>query len=132
MATTETGVKVVILEKILYGSGSSELSPEGRQLLKLLARSLRQGKHQCIVVEGHTDNVPLKAGTRIPLYSNWELSAVRAARVARLLEQEGLDPKNLSARGLGFFHPVAANDTPEGRQQNRRIEIILSGPVPTD
>ncbi len=129
---TETGFKVVILEKILYDSGSSELNPEGRKLLKLLVQSLRQGKHERIVVEGHTDNVPLRPGTRIALYSNWELSAVRAARVARFLEQEGLDPKNLSARGYGFYHPIASNKTPEGRQQNRRIEIILSGSAAAD
>ncbi|MGD8368779.1 MAG: flagellar motor protein MotB [Desulfobacterales bacterium] len=133
VVTTETGVKVVILEKLLYDSGSCELNPEGRQLLKLLAQSLKQGKHQRIVVEGHTDNVPLKAaGKQIPLYSNWELSAVRAARVAWFLEQEGLNPKNLSARGYAFYHPIASNDTPEGRQQNRRIEIILGGPASTD
>jgi chemotaxis protein MotB len=132
VVATETGFKVVILEKILYDSGSCELNPEGRQLLKLLAQTLRQGKHQHIVVEGHTDNVPLKAGTQIPLSSNWELSAVRAARVARFLEQEGLNPENLSARGYGFYHPIASNDTPEGRQHNRRIEIILSGPASTD
>jgi chemotaxis protein MotB len=130
--TTETGVKVVILEKLLYDSGSCELNPEGRKLLKRLAQTLRQAKHQRIVVEGHSDNVPLKAGTRIPLYSNWELSAVRAARVARVLEQEGLEPENLSASGYGFVRPVAGNDTIEGRRQNRRIEIILSGPASTD
>lgn len=129
---TETGFKVVILEKILYDSGSSELNPEGRKLLKLLVQSLRQGKHQRIVVEGHTDNVPLRPGTQIALYSNWELSAVRAARVVRFLEQEGLDPNNLSARGYGFYHPIASNNTSEGRQQNRRIEIILSGSPAAD
>jgi chemotaxis protein MotB len=132
VVTTETGFKLIILEKILYDSGSSELNPEGRKLIKLLVQSLRQGKHQRIVVEGHTDNVPVKSGMRIPLYSNWELSAVRAARVVRLLEQEGLDPVNLSARGYGYFHPIASNDTPHGRQQNRRIEIILSGPASAD
>ena len=132
VVTTETGVKVVILEKLLYDSGGSQLNPEGRQLLKLVAQTLRQGKHQRIVVEGHTDNVPLKAGTQISLHSNWELSAVRAARVARFLEQQGLDPKYLSAKGYGFYRPIASNDTPEGRQQNRRIEIVLSNPASTD
>ena len=125
---TEKGFKVIILEKILYDSGSYEINTEGRRLLSLLAQTLNQSRTQSIVVEGHTDNLPLKTDLMIKSPSNWELSAVRASKVARILQEEGIDPRRLSVKGYSYFAPIAPNDTPEGRRQNRRIEIILNGP----
>jgi chemotaxis protein MotB len=74
-------------------------------------------------IEGHTDNVPIKhSGWK----SNWELSSARALSVVHYLEdQEGIDPKRLSATGYGEFHPVASNETVSGRQENRRVEIVI-------
>lgn len=128
VVTTEKGFKVIILEKILYDSGSYEINPQGRQLLSLLAQTLNQSRNQDIVVEGHTDNLPLKTALKIPAPSNWELSAVRASKVARILQEEGIDPGRLSAKGYSHYAPIAPNDTEDGRRQNRRIEILLSDP----
>ena len=125
---TEKGFKVIILEKILYDSGRYEINPEGRKLLSLLAQTLNQSKNQSIVVVGHTDNIPLKTTLKIPSPSNWELSAVRASKVARILQEEGIAPERLSAKGFSYYSPIAPNDTAEGRRQNRRIEIILNSP----
>ena len=128
VVATEKGFKVIILEKILYDSGSYEINPKGRKLLSLLAQTLNQSKSQRIVVVGHTDNLPLKTALKIQEPSNWELSAVRASKVARILQEEGIDPERLSAKGYSYYSPIAPNDTVEGRRQNRRIEIILDGP----
>ena len=79
------------------------------------------------MVEGHTDNVPIRNALKAKFPSNWELSTARATSVVRFLQdQGGIDPSKLSATGLSYFRPVAANDTPEGREQNRRIEIVLA------
>jgi chemotaxis protein MotB len=119
-------LKVIFVDKILFDSGSVEINPSGKELLMIMAGSLEETKDQDIVVEGHTDNVPLSAALRQRFPSNWELSTARAAAVARFFQQEGgIQPQRLSARGYSFYRPVAANKTVEGRRQNRRIEIIL-------
>jgi chemotaxis protein MotB len=91
-----------------------------------MAGSLRGHNEQDIVVEGHTDDVPLSAALRKRFPSNWELSTARASAVVRFFQQEGgIQPKRLAARGYSYYRPVVPNDTEKGRQQNRRIEIIL-------
>ena len=123
----EDKLKVIFVDKILFDTGSAEVRQDGKDLLLLMADSLKAYKNQTIVVEGHTDNVPIKTALREKFPSNWELSTARAAAVAHFLqEQGGLDPEKLSACGFSYFRPVASNDTPEGRRLNRRIEIILS------
>jgi chemotaxis protein MotB len=77
-------------------------------------------------VEGHTDDVPIKSAA---FPSNWELSAARAIAVVRFLQDQGVDPAKLAAAGYGEYQPIAGNDTPEGRAQNRRIEITLAASV---
>jgi chemotaxis protein MotB len=120
-------LKVIFLDKILFDSGSVEINPGGQELLKLMAGSLKENNEQDIVVEGHTDNVPLSAALRKRFPSNWELSTARASAVVRFFQQEGgIQPKRLAARGYSHYRPVAPNDTEKGRQQNRRIEIILA------
>jgi len=119
-------LKVIFVDKILFDSGSVEINPGGRELLMIMAGSLKETKDQNIVVEGHTDNVRLGAALRKRFPSNWELSTARAAAVARFFQQEGgILPQRLSARGYSFYRPVTTNKTAEGRRQNRRIEIIL-------
>jgi chemotaxis protein MotB len=119
-------LKVIFIDKILFDSGSVEINPGGKELLRIMAASLKEAKDQDIVVEGHTDNVPLSAALKQHFPSNWELSTARAATVARFLQQEGrIMPERLSARGYSFYKPIASNKTEEGRHQNRRIEIIL-------
>ena len=119
-------LKVVLMDKILYDSGSYAINESGEKLLLTLAESFKENKNQEIVVEGHTDNVPLGPDLRANFPSNWELSAARAAAVVRFLQEKGgLDPKRLSVRGYSYYKPVASNDDETGRRQNRRIEIIL-------
>ena len=120
-------LKVIFVDKILFDSGSVEINPGGKELLMIMAGSLKENKNQNIVVEGHTDNVPLSAALRNRFPSNWELSTARAAAVARFFQEEGgIMAQRLSARGYSFYRPVASNETEAGRHQNRRIEIILS------
>ena len=124
----EDKLKVIFIDKILFDSGSAKINERGMEVLKIVAGSLKGSKDQGIVVEGHTDNLPLSTSLKKQFPSNWELSTARAAAVVRFLqEQGGIDPQRLSARGFSFYRPVAPNASEEGRHQNRRIEIILGG-----
>lgn len=119
-------LKVIFVDKILFDSGSADINRRGKELLMIMAGSLKVNKDQEIVIEGHTDNVPLSVALRKRFPSNWELSTARAAAVARFFQQTGgIQPERLSARGYSFYRPVASNEIEEGRHQNRRIEIIL-------
>ena len=119
-------LKVIFVDKILFNSGSVEITPGGKELLMVMAGSLRENKEQNIVVEGHTDDVPLGDALRKRFPSNWELSTARAAAVAHFFQQAGgIQPERLSARGYSYYRPVTSNETEAGRHQNRRIEIIL-------
>ena len=120
-------LKVIFIDKILFDSGSVDINARGKELLKIMADSLKEAENQEILVEGHTDDVPVSAALRKRFPSNWELSTARAAAVARFLHQAGgIEPEKLSARGYSFYRPVASNETEKGRHQNRRIEIILA------
>ena len=122
----EDKLKVIFIDKILFNSGCSDINNSGKKLLLRMAGFLRDYKKQNIVIEGHTDNVPLKARLKKRFAGNWELSTARAAAIARFLQKKGgLDPKRLSACGYSSYRPVAPNNTKKGRRQNRRIEIIL-------
>ncbi len=120
-------LSVQLVEKILFDSGKTEIKPEGRDVLAKVANVLRSIDDKQIRIEGYTDSVPIGAGLRHKFPTNWELSAQRATTVLRFLEEKGgVDGKFLSAAGFGPHRPVASNDTPEGRAQNRRIEIVLT------
>jgi len=113
---------VNILDRVLFDSGEAELRPEGQQVLLKMAGVLAQHGQRQIHVVGHTDNVPI----RKKFASNWELSCARATAAVRfLVDQAKVDPRRLGALGYGEFHPIADNSTPEGRAQNRRIEIVV-------
>ena len=119
-------LKVIFVDKILFDSGSAKINDRGMELLQIMAGALKNNKDQNIVVEGHTDDVPLSAALQKRFSSNWELSTARAAAVVWVFqEQAGIEPERLSARGYSFYRPVAPNTTEAGRHQNRRIEIIL-------
>jgi len=119
-------LKVIFVDRILFDSGSAKLNDRGMELLQMMADPLKNNKDQNIVVEGHTDNIPLSPGLKKRFPSNWELSTARAAAVVRVFqEQAGIQPERLSARGYSFYRPVAPNTSQDGRHQNRRIEIIL-------
>lgn len=116
---------VRMAEKVLFPSGSATVSKEGQATLRAVAAGLKEVQGRIIRVEGHTDNVPIHSA-RFP--SNWELSSARAIAVVRVMQAEGVDPALLGAAGYAEYQPIAANDTAEGRAQNRRIEISLALP----
>lgn len=119
-------LSVNLVEKILFDSGEVEVKPEGLNILKRVGDILKGVSDKQIRIEGHTDNVKLGAKLRQKYPTNWELSTARATNVVRYLQDKvGINPKMLSAAGLSEYKPVASNETPEGRAQNRRIEIVL-------
>ena len=120
------GLVISLHDAGFFPSGSAEVNPQSIPMLKVLVDQLPELP---IRVEGHTDNVLI----RTELYAtNWELSTARASAIARFVIGRGhIDPRMMSAAGYAEFHPVASNDTPEGRTQNRRVDIILlTGQVP--
>ena len=115
-----------MVEKILFNSGQAEVKESGKKVLDSIAAALKNVQDKDIRVEGYTDNVALSPKLRDRFPTNWELSTARATNVVRYLEEkDGLDPSHLIAAGFGEFHPISTNDTPEGRAQNRRIDIVL-------
>ncbi len=107
---------------IQYNSGSSRLSSEERSALDALASKLSSNKDLHILVEGHTDDVPVKEGAAIG--NNWNLSVARAMGVVRYLIRQGVDPSQVAAVARGEYMPTADNDTAEGRAENRRTVIL--------
>jgi chemotaxis protein MotB len=107
---------------VLFDSGKTDLKEVGKKTLAEIAQVLRTMPDRRFQVAGHTDNVKIST-PRFP--SNWELSTARAVEVVKLLVDDGMDSRNLSAAGYGEFAPLDGNDTPEGRAKNRRIEITL-------
>ncbi|MCP3135925.1 OmpA/MotB family protein [Pyxidicoccus xibeiensis] len=114
---------VQLKDKILFASGSARVGKEGEDALAKIADALKTVQGKIIRVEGHTDDVPIGSG-QFP--TNWELSLARAMAVVRSLQDAGVDPTALSAAGYGQYQPIAANDSPENRSLNRRIEIVLA------
>jgi chemotaxis protein MotB len=113
---------IELSDNILFDSGDDALKAEGRDALAQIAQILQTIPDRQFQVAGHTDNIPIRRGR---FQSNWELSATRAVNVARFLIEQGMSAERLSAAGYAETQPVAENETPEGRAQNRRIEIVL-------
>lgn len=116
-------IYVSMSDKLLFQSGSDVVETKGQDALKKLAVVLFKNPDIDIFVEGHTDSIPIKTAR---YKDNWDLSSARATSVIRLLASQGLDSRRLTASGRGEYYPVSSNSTPEGRQKNRRTEIILS------
>ena len=124
LAMTERGLVLTFLDEVFFDSGKSVLKPEAAPVLEKVAVVLKETVPDSpVAVEGHTDNEPIKySGWR----SNWELSSARALSVVHhFIDQEGLTPDRVRAVGFGEYHPVASSDTPEGRRQNRRVEVVI-------
>ena len=117
-------VYVSLSDKLLFKSGSNMVEPKGVEALKALADVLNKNPDVQILVEGHTDNVPIKTA----IYKdNWDLSVARATTITRLLNTTyGVAATRMTASGRGEFYPKAPNETAEGKAKNRRTEIILS------
>ena len=118
-------LKVDVVSEVLFKSGSDEIIEVGKKILDKVAESLSIIKDKRIEVQGHTDDRKIFGKLKEKYPTNWELSTARATKVVRHLEGRGLDPKLLSAAGLAEYHPITPNSTEEGRQKNRRIEIML-------
>ena len=118
---TRNRMVVELPESVLFDTGRAELRPTGQLVLDQIGRVLSTMGRD-FQVAGHTDNVPIH-NPQFP--SNWELSTARATTVARFLLGIGMEPRRLSAAGYADTQPVASNDTPDGRRQNRRIELVL-------
>ncbi len=116
---------VNMVDSILFDSGKAEVKKGGLEVLGKVISILKDVSDKSIRIEGHTDNVPIVGVLAKRYPTNWELSAARAINVARHLQDQGIDPGQLSAVAYGEWKPVATNDTAEGKAKNRRIEIIL-------
>jgi len=116
-------VYVSLQENLLFPSGSAVVNPKGKQALGTLAQVLNSNPDINVVVEGHTDSVPIHG----KFQDNWELSTARANAIARILiDNYQVDPTRITASGRSKYEPVDTNDTAEGRQHNRRTDIILA------
>ena len=118
----ERGLLVRFMDDVLFDSGKADLTPKARDIINKVAEIIRQND-KIIRIEGHTDNVPINT-FRFP--SNWELSTTRAVNVVKyLIEENGIIASRLSASGYSDQHPVDDNNTAEGRQKNRRVDMVI-------
>jgi len=116
-------VFIDISDKLLFKSGSYDITPRAKEVLGKVATVLKNQPDLEFMVEGHTDNIPYK---RPPLLDNWDLSVKRATAVVRILQNEyGLPPYHITAAGRSEYQPVTTNDTNEGRAMNRRTRIVI-------
>jgi chemotaxis protein MotB len=116
-------VYVSLQENLLFPSGSAVVNPKGKQALSTLAQVLNVNPDINVVVEGHTDSVPIRGKYE----DNWALSVARSTAIVRLLtDTYNVDPTRVTASGRSKYEPVESNETAEGRQKNRRTEIILA------
>jgi chemotaxis protein MotB len=117
----EGSISFRISSELLFGSGRAELEDAGLDVIDQLVPTLAANRYR-IVVEGHTDNLPIQT-ERFP--SNWELSASRASSVVRYLQLAGIEARRLSATGYADTRPIADNGDDRGRASNRRVELIM-------
>lgn len=110
---------VELATDVLFASGSAALSREGKEALVEVAKILNTIQDREFQIEGHTDNVPMRGST------NWDLAANRALAVLRTMLEAGMSPQRISAASFGETKPTASNESSEGRQSNRRIEIVI-------
>ena len=118
-------LSVDVAEQIFFDSGRAVLKESGKAVLKKVGEALKSYENKIIRVVGYTDNVPIAKAIQNVYPTNWELSVARATNVVRYLQDVGVSPERMVASGRGEYAPVASNDTAEGRQKNRRIEIML-------
>ena len=117
-------VYISLADNMLFRSGSYEISPAAMDILSKIAKIIKDYKNYSVLVEGNTDNVPI---SRTNIRNNWDLSALRASSVVQVLQDKfDVDPSRLTAGGRGEYNPISTNDTPAGRQLNRRTQIIIT------
>ena len=117
-------VYISLADNMLYKSGSYEINSRAAETLSKIAKIIKDYKDYDVLIEGNTDDVPIK---RENIRNNWDLSALRASSVVQALQNDyGVDPKRLTAGGRGEYNPIASNDTELGKQRNRRTQIIIT------
>lgn len=117
-------VYISLSDNMLYKSGSYEISDKAGATLSKIAKIITDYKDYDVLIEGNTDNVPI---AKPNIRNNWDLSALRASSVVQSLQNNySVDPKRLTAGGRGEYNPVASNDTPDGKEKNRRTQIIIT------
>jgi len=122
LAFTHEGLVMRLSEHALFDLGAADISVEALPLLQKIGAIILKTDY-LIRIEGHTDNLPIHTAL---FPSNWELSTARAVNVLRyFIKDHNIDPRRLAAEGFSEFHPLAANDRPENRAKNRRVEIIF-------
>jgi chemotaxis protein MotB len=118
-------VYVSLAEQLLFGSGSIVVDTKGVTALQQLAKAIKDQKDINIMVEGHTDNVPISKKSTY-MEDNWDLSVMRATSITKILTKAGVSPQQITASGRGEFVPLASNDNAQNKQKNRRTEIIIT------
>lgn len=118
-------VYVSLAEQLLFGSGSIEVDSKGVTALQQLGKAIKDQKDIQVMIEGHTDNVPISKKS-LYMQDNWDLSVMRATSITKILMKAGVSANQITAAGKGEFSPLAANDSPQSRQKNRRTEIIIT------
>jgi len=117
-------VYISLADNMLYKSGSYEINSRAAETLSKIAKIIKDYKDYDVLIEGNTDNVPIK---RENIRNNWDLSTLRASSVVQALQNDyGVDPKRLTAGGRGEYNPIADNSTELGKQRNRRTQIIIT------
>ena len=117
-------VYISLADNMLYKSGSYEINDRATETLSKIAKIIKDYKDYDVLIEGNTDNVPIK---RENIRNNWDLSCLRASSVVQALQNDyGVDPKRLTAGGRGEFNPLQPNTTEQGKQRNRRTQIIIT------
>lgn len=122
-ALTDEGLLLTINDNVLFNSGSSEVSVSDEEIAREISDLLVMDPPREVIISGHTDDVPISTSS---YNSNWELSVMRSVNFMKVvLENEELDPRWFSAKGYGEYKPIASNDTAEGREKNRRVEVLI-------
>lgn len=117
-------VYISLADNMLYKSGSYEINSRAAETLSKIAKIIKDYKDYDVLIEGNTDNVPIR---KTNIRNNWDLSTLRASSVVQALQNDyGVDPKRLTAGGRGEYNPIASNDTEVGKQRNRRTQIIIT------
>ncbi len=118
-------VYVSLAEQLLFGSGSIDVDKKGIVALQQLAKAIKDQRDIQVMIEGHTDNVPISKKSAY-MEDNWDLSVMRATAITKILTGAGVSSKQVTAAGKGEFSPLASNDNPQNKQKNRRTEIIIT------
>ncbi|VAW79136.1 Flagellar motor rotation protein MotB [hydrothermal vent metagenome] len=124
------GVRLLLSETILFPSGEARLSTGGKRVLESILHVLRNYNRNRIIVEGHTDDHPIRGRLKQKFKNNWSLSSARSLAVLNFILDTGVRGERLESRAYGRHRPIAENSTPEGRARNRRIELILEAQNP--